>query len=433
MLRHPLMGLRRRAAAAAAAGAAAAATTALFWQQPASTQPKSANTVLFAKHRVILGWWPVAGAVAANDPRTSSLRACVAHAQAAGYEGCEFSTQDIKSTFFNESTPTATVIAEAKQVAPPGFFPGGTYHILDGNDSPYGGLGQADRPLYDWNSPSYWATIRRALEDDVELGCVYATFQLFLPPRHMNTGGEYRNDETYLSLCAERIAKLQALCHELGLNAYVETHIDRLSEDLEAFGKIMDRSPFFELNADLSHYFYRGITQGDDLHRVLGRVGHMHARLARQYGDLSADVPGGDPAADWEAKGVTYQAFEYYKPALEGGLSSRCIMGESGPMHLVTDALGLDAKLVPLWRAMAEYADKQSSGGVLSSSPAQSARSQPAGSAANNISEAEAERILSQHFNTTSSSSATPVGTYVPSGGMGEAEANRILQAHFRK
>ncbi len=38
-----------------------------------------------------------------------------------------------------------------------------------------------------------------------------------------------------------------------------------------------------------------------------------------------------------------------------GGLSSRCIVGEAGPMHLVTDALGLDAKLVPLYRAMAAY------------------------------------------------------------------------------
>ena len=147
MLRHPLMGLRRRAAAAAAAGTAAAATTALFWQQPASTQPKSANTVLFAKHRVILGWWPVAGAVAANDPRTSSLRACVAHAQAAGYEGCEFSTQDIKSTFFNESTPTATVIAEAKQVAPPGFFPGGELqHPLGTGPHVRGAVWAAPRP-----------------------------------------------------------------------------------------------------------------------------------------------------------------------------------------------------------------------------------------------------------------------------------------------
>ena len=59
----------------------------------------------------------------------------------------------------------------------------------------------------------------------------------------------------------------------------------------------------------------------------------MHARMARQHGDLSADVP--DPVADWEAKGVTYQSFEYYKPALENGLSSRTIMGESGPSKMV--------------------------------------------------------------------------------------------------
>ena len=94
----------------------------------------------------------------------------------------------------------------------------------------------------------------QALLDDVELGCRYATFQIFLPPRHMNTGthssaataaaaaaaasisvrldptgGEYRNDEQYLTLCAQRIEKLQNLCWEVGLNCYVETHIDRLS------------------------------------------------------------------------------------------------------------------------------------------------------------------------------------------------------------
>ena len=50
----------------------------------------------------------------------------------------------------------------------------------------------------------------------------------------MNTGGEYRKDEAYLNQCAQRIEQLQGLCFELGLNCYVETHIDRLSEDLEA-------------------------------------------------------------------------------------------------------------------------------------------------------------------------------------------------------
>jgi len=112
--------------------------------------------------------------------------------------------------------------------------------------------------------------------------------------------------------------------------------------------------------------------------------------MARQHGDLSTDVP--DPAKDWEEKGVTFQAFEYAKPALVGGLSSRVIMGESGPIHLVKDALGLDAKLVPLWREMARYADAQigvaTAGGVS------------AGGAAGReeLSEAEAERILASHF-----------------------------------
>ena len=123
----------------------------------------------------------------------------------------------------------------------------------------------------------------------------------------------------------------------------------------------------------------------------------MHARMARQHGDLSADVP--DPVADWEAKGVTYQSFEYYKPALEGGLSSRVIVGESGPMHLVTDSLTLDAKLVPLWRAMAEYADAHSGAGAGPSySRGPSAAGGTPGSAT--ITEAEANNILESHWRT---------------------------------
>ena len=55
--------------------------------------------------------------------------------------------------------------------------------------------------------------------------------------------------------------------------------------------------------------------------------------MAREHGDLSADVE--NPEKDWTEKGVTYQAFEAMKPAFAGGLSSRCIVGESGPMHLV--------------------------------------------------------------------------------------------------
>ena len=37
----------------------------------------------------------------------------------------------------------------------------------------------------------------------------------------------------------------------------------------------------------------------------------------------------------------------------------RAIIGETGPAFAVKDALALDAKLVPLYRFMAAYADEQ--------------------------------------------------------------------------
>ena len=69
-----------------------------------------------------------------------------------------------------------------------------------------------------------------------------------------------------------------------------------------------------------------------------------------------------DPAEDWARAGVTFQAFQYHKAALRNGLSSRAVCGESGPMHLVQDALGNDARLVPLLRLMADYADASARG-----------------------------------------------------------------------
>ena len=74
-------------------------------------------------------------------------------------------------------------------------------------------------------------------------------------------------------------------------------------------------------------------------------------------------------------------------------------MGESGPMHLVKDALGLDAKLVPLWRAMARYADEQI--GVLSASRGREGQvNGPSSGDESELSAAEADRILAAHFST---------------------------------
>ena len=107
-----------------------------------------------------------------NDPRTADLRSLVAHCNASGYDGIEMSVGDIKGTFYPTGTPISQVIAEAKASAPRGFFTGGTYHILDGNDSPYAGLPNTDpnRSTLDWNHPRYWQDLRAALEADVEIG-----------------------------------------------------------------------------------------------------------------------------------------------------------------------------------------------------------------------------------------------------------------------
>lgn len=155
-------------------------------------------------------------------------------------------------------------------------------------------------------------------------------------------------------------------------------------QDPEAFCKIMDRSRVnFETNGDLSHYVFRGFRPSgkgsEDMQRILSQMGHTHQRMvhlatfalrpavswsysalwqplvpalvaapvwqpsdspvccvrqARQYGDLSANVE--DPAADWDAGGPTWDAFSFSMPGLKGGLSSRVICGESGPMHLVS-------------------------------------------------------------------------------------------------
>ena len=43
------------------------------------------------------------------------------------------------------------------------------------------------------------------------------------------------------------------------------------------------------------------------------------------------------------------QVWTQMQAVLRNGLSSRCIVGESGPWQLVVDAMATDAKLVPLF------------------------------------------------------------------------------------
>jgi hypothetical protein len=95
--------------------------------------------------------------------------------------------------------------------------------------------------------------LRRRIRQDKDYGCEYGTFQLHLPPEHLGTGGLYRGDEEFLELTAQRIADIQAVCFAEGLNCYFETHIDKVSEDLQAFAGIIHRAPHFEVTGDLSH------------------------------------------------------------------------------------------------------------------------------------------------------------------------------------
>jgi len=180
---------------------------------------------------------------------------------------------------------------------------------------------------------------------------------------------------------------MQRICFEEGVNFYVETHVMKISEDISAFTEIMDRADLltvspFEVNGDLSHYIFRGISKGQGIERVLARVVHMHQRMCRAFGDLSADVP--SPGEDWEGQGGDAQALggaEFAatrlawemaaralrrgegSPLLRGGLSSRAIMGETGEMNLVSGGrcLDLDRSLIPLYRKMAAHADRQAS------------------------------------------------------------------------
>lgn len=286
-----------------------------------------------------------------------------------GYEGLEVSSWDlIRGGYIPENMGEDEMLCSIQTVlAKTGLKVIGTLlHVTDGGPS----IGPSDLTGLDFNRDDFWERLRAVIEFEKRLGSEYVTFQIALPEDMMGTGGAYRNDEDYLKLCAERVYHMQEICFDCGMNFYVETHVDRISEDPEAFCKIFDLCPnYFEVNADISHYLYRNICKGPHFERIMMRVGHMHVRMARKHGDLSADVgvhfgqigDVGDAAADWDAQGVTWQAVEVLRPALERGLSSRAVVGEAGPCLAVKDALALDVKLVPLYRLMASIPDGKGS------------------------------------------------------------------------
>jgi len=297
-------------------------------------------------HRVALAGWPTMMSGGTGDPRNASLDSLLNHVRSAGYEGLEFAHQSFYRYFPGDSPAVVAKKARAAVEKAGLRVFGATLHL---GDTGLRKLGWLNSTVDDM----------KLLQD---LGAEFASFQYEIHPDYYNTAGAYREDEEYLKWCADNVTKLRDNAWKLGLNFYLEIHVDRITEDPAALCRIMDMATC-ELNGDLSHFLSRGFLKGKHVSRLVNLVGHTHVRIARQYGDLSALVP--DPKADWEAKGMTWGLFQLMKPALAKGLSSRTISGETGPVMNVKDALTQDAKLVPLWRAMARFADAGAQGIVM--------------------------------------------------------------------
>jgi len=290
-------------------------------------------------HRVAMANWPAS----VNDPRVATLDALLGHVQSAGYEGLEFGVAYFRKYFPDASDAViARRVREALEKRGLRNF-GSTLHAPD----------ELQR------SHEFLEHFIEQMKLIVELGGEFVSFQMNISAQYQNTAGLYREDERYLRFCAERVKELRDAAWELGLNFYNEVHVDRITEDPAACCRLLELATC-ELNGDLSHLLCRGFTKGRYVQTVCRHVGHTHVRMARMYGDLSAVVE--DPRENWLNHGETWQLFQLMKPALQGGLSSRTISGETGPAFLVRDTLSQDASLVPLYRAMARYADASAQG-----------------------------------------------------------------------
>ena len=101
----------------------------------------------------------------------------------------------------------------------------------------------------DLTESDFYPALREKLLYEKEIGLEYINFHIRLPPKYLNSGGEYRDDAAYHRLCAQRIERIQSLCFELGLNCYFETHMNMISEDPAGFVAIMEACPVYFVRA----------------------------------------------------------------------------------------------------------------------------------------------------------------------------------------
>jgi sugar phosphate isomerase/epimerase len=314
-------GLGAATAAAAAAAAAVAATAALQTAPAAGCAGMTANRVLGeGRHRVALTAWPIN-----DDPcgHFTTPEQLFAHAKRAGYDGLELTVDDFRKSFFpGQSYENIITKVKALSRSTGVQIVGSLYHVSDGGWRREHEDGAPGRWDLDFNEADFYAELARRVALDKALGSEYVTFQISLPPQYLNTGGEYRDDAAFIKRSAERIAKMQQVCFEQGVNFYVETRplrparlrsihitssmhhansmwfsscadIDRVSEDVVGFARIMDACPtYFEVNADISHYVYRGIKKGNALAKILARVGTRQVSSSQAHASILSAVLG---------------------------------------------------------------------------------------------------------------------------------------------
>ena len=108
----------------------------------------------------------------------------------------------------------------------------------------------------DLTESDFYPALREKLLYEKEIGLEYINFHIRLPPKYLNSGGEYRDDAAYHRLCAQRIERIQSLCFELGLNCYFETHMNMISEDPAGFVAIMEACPVYFVRATLFRHAF---------------------------------------------------------------------------------------------------------------------------------------------------------------------------------
>ena len=295
-------------------------------------------------HRVAMSQWYIDQAPSL-DPRVGTIEGLFSWMQEQGYDGCEISSECFQKKYFYGASllEAARRTREAADKYGMRVF-GCLYHSL----------------AWQWeDEAAYMEWLESHFEADRILGAEYVTYQVFLSDKYMGCGSDYTDDGAYMAECARQVEVLRARTHAAGFNFYLETHVDRITQDPRAVCMLLD-SVDVELNGDLAHYITLGIRGGRSFERTMAAVSHIHARMARVYGDLSVGPE--DPERDWLDRGVTWSFFNYARPAMRGGLTSRVIVEETGPAFEVADAIGAGARLVPLMRALAAWCDNEAAG-----------------------------------------------------------------------